>query len=151
MTEDLLSRSRYALLTGDLSQAETLCRKLIERSPEHSEGLLLLGSIYIKEGKLQSAQKIFETLIELEPDNADAWINLALVNRKRGRLKTALNAAQSAYKLARITSYNVCYTKLLRKRYKYRSAAWRSFVAVKKPSGNSGGTQQRRILPVRML
>ena len=37
---------------------------------------------------------------------------------------------------ARITSYNVCYTKLLRDRRKKQPFAWRSFPLAEGPSGN---------------
>ncbi len=100
MSKDLLSRSRYALLTGDLGQAESLCMKLLKKEPDNTSGQLLLGSIFVREGKLQSAQKVFETMLQKDPENVDTLIDSALVYQKRGKLKTALNTAQKAYRLA---------------------------------------------------
>lgn len=100
MSKDLLSRSKHALLTGDLPQAEELCTKFINSHPESTEAQLLLGTVLTRLGKLQSAQKTFETLLRNEPENPDALLNSAMVYQKRGKLKTALQAAQKAYSVA---------------------------------------------------
>ena len=60
-------------------------------------------------GRLLQAEAIYRRILKAQPDDADALHLLGVVAHQRGEHEEA--AAKITH---RITSYNVCYTKLLR-------------------------------------
>lgn len=73
-TVDLLfSKARTLHEAGELSQAETLYRKLLQNTPKHSEALHFLGVILWQTGRLTSSLQLINKELKLTPHSADAY------------------------------------------------------------------------------
>jgi len=57
---------------GRISDALVVSRTLLEKDPEHSEGLYQTGLIIQSLGKINSAKAIFEKVVKLDPGNRKA-------------------------------------------------------------------------------
>lgn len=89
-----------ALKAGALSEAERLCRLHLDRQPEDSDVLLLLGLSLQRQGRLAEAVPLYARLTELHPDNSMHWGNYATALRVAGDSEGARRAAETAVDLA---------------------------------------------------
>lgn len=83
--EDLLREASAATRVGDLSEAERLYRRVLDRSPANVEAWLGLGTVLAEPGR---KAECFQKVLELDPGNADARASLE-------RLQAVLPAAGS--------------------------------------------------------
>ena len=74
--ESLLREAGAAARAGDLSEAERLYRRVIDRSPANIEAWLGLGTVLSEPGR---KAECFEKVLELDPGNADAAASLERV------------------------------------------------------------------------
>ena len=74
--ESLLREAGAAARAGDLSEAERLYRRVIDRSPANVEAWLGLGTVLSEPGR---KAECFEKALELDPGNADAAASLERV------------------------------------------------------------------------
>jgi tetratricopeptide (TPR) repeat protein len=81
--ESLLREAGAAARAGDLSEAERLYRRVIDRSPANVGAWLGLGAVLSEPGR---KAECFEKVLELDPGNADAAASLE-------RLRAVLPAA----------------------------------------------------------
>ena len=81
--DDLLREAGAAARTGDLSEAERLYRRVIDRSPANVAAWLGLGTVLVEPGR---KAECFTKVLELDPGNADAAASLE-------RLRAVLPAA----------------------------------------------------------
>jgi len=65
--------------SGNLTQAELLCKKLITKNPKVVFLYNLLGLIYVGQKKIDLAQKYYEKGIEIDPNFAEIYNNLGLL------------------------------------------------------------------------
>ncbi|MEQ8514925.1 MAG: sulfotransferase [Chromatocurvus sp.] len=79
---DLLARGR-------LLQAENLCRRFLQRSPRHVEGMRLLAEIGTRLGALEEAEFLLESAAAFAPDNLAARIDYVRVLGRRQRFAAA--------------------------------------------------------------
>lgn len=84
-----LSRISALLGAGKLSEAESACRTLLAKLPNHAAATHLLGLIRVRGGSLQDGEELIHRSIELEPRNPTLRVNLANHLRRRGRLAEA--------------------------------------------------------------
>lgn len=89
-----------AVKAGALREAERLCRLHLERQPEDSDVLLLLGLSLQRQGRLAEAVPPYARLTELHPENSMHWGNYATALRVAGDLEGAQRAAETAVELA---------------------------------------------------
>ncbi len=73
-----------------LSLAESVVKKLIEKSPQDSNLTFYLGVIEYNKGNLALALDIFEEVLRLNPKNYQALYNIAYIYEKKNDLKNAL-------------------------------------------------------------
>jgi tetratricopeptide (TPR) repeat protein len=81
---------------GRLSEAETLCRRVLEAQPNLPEAVHLLGIIAHQAGKLGEAIEQVKRATELAPRNGLFRANLAEMYRQAGRPKQAVEEARRA-------------------------------------------------------
>jgi tetratricopeptide (TPR) repeat protein len=81
---------------GRLSEAETLCRRVLEAQPNLPEAMHLLGIIAHQAGKLGEAIAQVKRATELAPRNGLFHANLAEMYRQAGRPKQAVEEARRA-------------------------------------------------------
>lgn len=89
-----------AIKSGDLSGAEQSCVRRLQRQPDESSVLQLLGVTLQQQGKLVDAVTPYERLTRLHPDNGLHWANYATALRMAGDLEKAERAAEVAAELA---------------------------------------------------
>ena len=90
------------------------CVKYYERSIELNNRFYLsyngLGNFYLKSNNFVKAELSYTKAIEINPKrSAKIYKNRAYIREKLGKIQQAKEDLKN-----RITSYNVCYTKLLR-------------------------------------
>jgi tetratricopeptide (TPR) repeat protein/glycosyltransferase involved in cell wall biosynthesis len=102
-----LAPSPFALLqaalqhyhSGDLAEAERVCRQLLQQDPDSVEGLHTLGVILCRQGYPAEAEAQLRRVIALQPDFADAWGNLGGALQQQGDFEAAIVHYQRAIAL----------------------------------------------------
>ena len=79
---------------GQLLKAENLCRKFLQKVPQHVEGMRLLADIGMRLGVLDDAEFLLESALTFQPDNARARMDYIQVLRKRQKFSQALEQAR---------------------------------------------------------
>lgn len=97
--DETLQQAFAAYRDGKLADAETLCRRVLERQPNHLAGLQLLAAIAGQLGVPHRGIELLEKVVELQPHSADARIRLAKLLRQDGRVPEALAALDKAIEL----------------------------------------------------
>ena len=80
---------------GKLLKAEDLCRKFMQKIPDHVEGMRLLADIGLRLGVLEDAEFLLESAAALEPTNTGVRIDYINALRKRQKYAKALVQAQN--------------------------------------------------------
>ena len=97
--------------SGSFDRAVELLKELIGRRPDAVIASLVLARLYRETGLELLAEEEYRRILSLNPGFEPATVELAGLCEKRGEIDAALAVYRRAL---RITSYNVCYTKLLR-------------------------------------
>ena len=84
---------------GRLSQAEILCRQIVQAHDGHSGALHLLGMIASRSRRGDQAVDFFQAALRLDPDFADAWIDLAIELTILGKRAEAVDAFRQALRV----------------------------------------------------
>lgn len=85
---------------GNLTQAEGICQKILQLSPNQQDALHLLGSIALQQGNLEVATTLLQRAIKANPSNPEFHNNLGLAFHENGDLKSAANHYRRALELA---------------------------------------------------
>lgn len=80
---------RSYLHTGNLHQADEICRHFLKRQPQHIEGMRLLAEIASQARILDDAEFILESAVTFEPDHIGARVDFANVLLKRQKFSMA--------------------------------------------------------------
>jgi tetratricopeptide (TPR) repeat protein len=81
---------------GNLSQAETLCTKILKHDPDNAAALHLLGVIRYQLKQYESARVCIEKSLQLNPADPFAYFNLANICRDMNRFEYAIANYQKA-------------------------------------------------------
>ncbi len=84
---------------GQLQQAETLYRQILQLQPNHPDALHLLGVIAHQVGQHEAAADLIGKAIKLAPQSAEYPANLGEALRAQGRLDEAATAYRKAIRL----------------------------------------------------
>jgi len=84
---------------GDLDDAETLYRRILEVAPSHPDAMHFLGVLLHHRGQSDQAIDLIRRSIELDPDQPDRYNNLGNVLVECRRLAEATEAYQQAIAL----------------------------------------------------
>jgi predicted O-linked N-acetylglucosamine transferase (SPINDLY family) len=76
--------------SGNLQQAEHICKKILHKYPQHLNALNMLGAISYQLRKYDAASKYLQKVVELDPNHADAYSNLGNVLQEQGKLDEAM-------------------------------------------------------------
>ncbi len=85
---------------GQLSQAEHLCRQILQVQPFQVDAIHLLGVILAQSGNLKEATELFAKTLHLKPDHAEGHSNLGIALESQGRLEEAIACYERALILA---------------------------------------------------
>jgi tetratricopeptide (TPR) repeat protein len=82
-----LGQARYALATGNLEKAESICRKRLERNPDDVSARTLLAQTHLQQHLVEDAILEAKRATEIQPNNTDAQLVLsAALLQKSGPL-----------------------------------------------------------------
>lgn len=95
----LMGHARAAFDSGDLGEAERLCRDIVAQQPHHYGGLNLLGIIAVRAGRSTLAIDLFSQAVSADPNRAMAHNNLGLALQSCHRLEQALTSFDNALAL----------------------------------------------------
>ena len=80
MTADqLLSRAVGALRRGALAEAERLCRSLLDTSPRHFWGWIVLADVLVRRRRMTEALAAYETAIEIDAGYGGPFSRAAMI------------------------------------------------------------------------
>jgi tetratricopeptide (TPR) repeat protein len=96
--EQIQSAFRH-LQTGNVQQAEHICRELLTIHPHDSDALYLLGIIYDRIGDYDSAIESIKKSLQFNPVNDYACFDLGNILRKKERTDEAMLFYQKAVQL----------------------------------------------------
>lgn len=91
---DALAEALKCQQTGQLSQAEKLCRQLLAADSMQPDAWHILGIVMGQMGRKELAVQYLKETLRLKPDLAEGYINLGNALREAGRLPEA----ETAYK-----------------------------------------------------
>lgn len=95
LDEALMLATRLHRL-NQLSDAETLYRRILEVAPDHPDALHFLGVLLHQRDQSDTAIDLIRRSIDLDPECPDRYNNLGNVLLERGRLVEATEAYQAA-------------------------------------------------------
>ncbi|MDP6474454.1 MAG: tetratricopeptide repeat protein [Alphaproteobacteria bacterium] len=84
---------------GRLSEAELICRQILQTDPDQPVALHLLGVIALQTGNDESAADLIAKSVRLAPELAAAHYNLAIALQNLGRLEDAVASYRTALDL----------------------------------------------------
>lgn len=87
------------LQAGNIPQAESLCRQILQGDSQHAVALHLLGVINFQAGRSDQACHYISQAVALKPDNAEARSNLGAALRVQGRVEEAVASLMEAVRL----------------------------------------------------
>lgn len=96
----LIDSIAAALRSGDLQAAERRCREALERFPDETDLLQLLGLGLQWQGRQHEALAAFARLVELNPEHSAHWSNYAAALHNTGDWEGAERAMESAVRYA---------------------------------------------------
>lgn len=97
--DDVSDRVNELLRQRRLDEAEAQLGLLLAVSPDHAEGLLLLGRLRILQQRCAEAEAPLRRHLELRPDSLHGWTQLGLAGFCDGRWRDAAAAFQRAVEL----------------------------------------------------
>ena len=85
--------------SGNLQQAEQICKKILLKHPRNVDALNMLGAISYQLRNYNAAAKYLQKTVELNPKHADAYGNLGNVLQEQGQLDEAMICLRKAIHL----------------------------------------------------
>ena len=86
------------LKSGDLEQAESLCREQLLEDPQEVNFLSILGSILLRKNDFERSEKIMRTVVQIAPEYPNAQEDLGTVLMNLKKWEEALPFLQEAIK-----------------------------------------------------
>ena len=94
-----LKKAASHLEAGNLSKAETIAKTILNKSPNHSDSLNLLGVIAMRRNDYTKASKLLQRAVTLSPQNLSLRFNLGLVYEKLERLDESIRHLRECTRL----------------------------------------------------
>lgn len=98
-TSEMLDLAIRHHQTGNLAEAESLCRQVLQSEPQHVFALHLLGVVAFQAGRSDLACDCIGEVVRLKPDYAEAYSNLGAALRAQRRLEEAVDCLTQATQL----------------------------------------------------
>jgi tetratricopeptide (TPR) repeat protein len=93
---NLIARAIELHRAGDLLQAESLYRGILQKQPDHADALHLLGMLRHADGDPRDAERLIRRAISIHPNQPVYHSNLGIVLAAAGKLTEATDAYRRA-------------------------------------------------------
>ena len=97
--EQMLQRALQAFGSGDLAEAERLCRTVLSQQPNEPLALHVLAMVGMQVGQVEPALELFAQSVSLQPGNPDFHANFAHALNRVSRHTEAAEQCQQALRL----------------------------------------------------
>jgi tetratricopeptide (TPR) repeat protein len=94
-----LERAAEHITAGELAQAQSLLRDILQENDRDPDGLHLMGLVGLKAGKFQAAASLIESAISLRPKDPRLYSNCGEAYRRSGNMDLALQRLRRALEL----------------------------------------------------
>jgi tetratricopeptide (TPR) repeat protein len=91
-----LARARKLEAAGDVRQAESIYRHLVQIRPSDGDVHFILGELYLRHGNLQGAHATYTRALEVQPSHAMAHFRLGQFEEPSGRMEFAIGRYREA-------------------------------------------------------
>ncbi len=95
-TDHILARAVQYYQTGRLTEAEQLCRQIVQAEPAHVHALYLLGLVVHRARRLDEAIACYREALRLRPEVAEIHFDLGAALKECGQLAEAAASYQAA-------------------------------------------------------
>ena len=110
--EELMKKSREAVVAEDYDKAIDYCKKSIEIKPDYQEAYDYMGLIYGKKGDFEKAISWYKKAIAINPKFEWTYINLGFFYKERGMLDDAIREFKKAITLSDAETNKILYLEL---------------------------------------
>ena len=86
MSEEKLQKAKTLYHNGQLSEAEAICREVVQSEPQNVKAHLALGTLLLKAGNPVDARAHFQTVLSIRPSHEGAKKHLAEMDAEEERL-----------------------------------------------------------------
>jgi tetratricopeptide (TPR) repeat protein len=93
---DVYNKAVEATKAGNLDEAESLYKQVLEALPNLPEAHYNLAQIYVRKKDMESAEASFRKVVELQPQKADSYIALAALLGSSGKSQEAVDLMAQA-------------------------------------------------------
>ncbi|MFQ5713267.1 MAG: tetratricopeptide repeat protein [Candidatus Scalinduaceae bacterium] len=97
--KDLFQKGYKYHQSGNLAAAATFYLKILDKQPDHTDTIFLIGTLHLQQGNLDAATVFLKKVIELKPNYVTAYNNLGTALQKSGKLDEAIDNYRLAMKL----------------------------------------------------
>jgi tetratricopeptide (TPR) repeat protein len=85
--------------SGNIRQAEHICKKILKKRPDNADALHFLGIIYSELGNYDLARDTIKKALQIDPNFADAYNNLGNIFYRTGQFDEAITHYKTALQL----------------------------------------------------
>jgi tetratricopeptide (TPR) repeat protein len=96
---DLFAAAVQYQMTGDLGNAEMVCRQIVQANPNHADTHYLLGVLALQTGRCEQAATSLHQAVALRPEVAPYHLSLGLAYQALSQTDNALKHFQEALRL----------------------------------------------------
>jgi protein O-GlcNAc transferase len=97
--KDLFQKGYKYHQAGNLAAAATFYLKILDKQPDHTDTIFLIGTLHLQQGNLDAATVFLKKVIALKPNYVTAYNNLGAALQKSGKLDEAIDSYRLAIKL----------------------------------------------------
>jgi tetratricopeptide (TPR) repeat protein len=99
-SEEPIERARICLSSGRFGEAERLCLQALERNPNQTTALAILGQSLLAQSRLHEAEMAFRRATLIQPENPSFHFQLGVLKQANGQLSEAIGHVEQAVCLA---------------------------------------------------
>jgi predicted TPR repeat methyltransferase len=96
MNEQLMQEAGRLHKAGQLDEAATLYRQIVEADPGHFVAQTSLGFVYMLQNRFAEAERHLSAAVNVQPRIFEAWVQLSSALHRQGRLREAVNCLDRA-------------------------------------------------------
>jgi len=90
---DLLHAAEHALAEGRPVDAEQICRKVVDKAPQHADAQYLLAESLRLQGRIEECELTYRACVLSHPEHSESWAALASMLFEQVRWEEARRAA----------------------------------------------------------